>query len=297
VKLSRISALVIMAIVLLMPVVNCESIPEVSPVRQTCIDMMQQVPIDYEDFYFWDSGMLRDDPDLRDMYEIWYERKIDYLEERYGLPASGIEYLAEGEGLLDIMKVDYDIEAFRKTLRPAFYRDTDYEAAEVWRSPPAHEPQDVTGGWVLDEGWLVRGSNNFNVDDYLSATDGRVPSQYDKNAAAVLDRLPEGVLTIIMRSTYPPGIFVSGTTFRKKTGDTLSWINVYKFESAAAADSDKVSAYFQQIEDDFKKAIDELSRRGEAQYLRDFTIERDGEFVNWSVVINIKYAISLLFYG
>jgi hypothetical protein len=259
--------------------------------------MMQQVPADYEDFEFWDAGMLRDDPDLREMYEIWYERKIEYLEEYYGVPGSGIEYLAEGEGMLDIMQVDYDIEALREMLSPAFYLDTDYQAAEVWRSPPAYEPQDVTGGWVLAEGRLVKGGNNFNVDDYLSVMDGKELSQYDENTVAVLDRLPEGVLTEITRFQYPPGIVVSGTAFRKESEDTLSWTNVYMFESAASVDSEEASAYFQQIEDDFNNAMDEFTRRGETQYLSDFIIERDGEFVKWSVVINIQYTIALLFYG
>jgi hypothetical protein len=278
---------------------GCSSGPaaELTLARQACIEMMQQVPVYYEDFEFWDAGSLREDPDLRDMYEIWYERKIEHLEERYGVAGTDIDYFGEGEGLLDIMKVDYDIQALRDRINTDFYRDTDYEDAEVWRSPPAHVPQSVTGGWVLAEGMLVRGGNNSNVDDYLSVSSGKELSMYDKNAAALLEKLPEGTMARITRSPYPRGLIVSGMSFRKETKEIVKWTNVYKFESAEAAGSVEVDEYFQGIENDFGKAAEEFARRGEDSPFRDFCIEREGEFVEWSLLIEVKYMVALLFYG
>jgi hypothetical protein len=271
--------------------------PELSPARLACIEMMQQVPVYYEDFEFWDAEALREDSDLMDMYKVWYERKVDFLEERYGMQSESIEYLAQGEGLLDIIEADYDIGALRDSISLDFYRDTAFEDMEVWKSPPAHDPQSVTGGWVLAEGLLVRGANNSNVDDYLRVATGEELSMYDGNAAGLLDRLPEGVMIRMGRSAYPVGVVVSGMSVRKEGSDTLSWTNVYMFENAEAVRSLEVDEYFNRIEDDFARAQDEMARRGETPPFADFSLEVDEEFVRWSISVETKYMVALLFYG
>jgi len=258
---------------------------------------MKKVPVYYEDFEFWDVGILREDDDLGEMYDIWYERKIEFLEQNYGLQSTSIDYLAQGEGLHDIIKADYDVNALRDRISLDFYRDTSYEDMEVWKSEPSPDPQSVTGSWVLAEGLLVRGANNSNVDDYLRVATGEELSMYDRNAAGLLERLPEGVMIRISRSPYPQGIVVSGGSVQKVEGSTLKWTNLYKFESAESARSPEVDEYFQRIEEDFTKAQDELTRRGEPSPFHDFSLERDGEFVKWSMSIEERYMIALLFYG
>jgi len=89
-------------------------------------------------------------------------------------------------------------------------------------------------------------------------------------------------MTRISRSPYPEGLIISGMSVEKEVNSTLKWTNVYKFDSA---------------EEDFTKAQEELARRGEPSPFRDFSLERDGEFVEWSISIEEKYMIALLFYG
>jgi len=296
----RKSLTLIMAIILLtFPITGChsEAVPEVSPARLACIEMMQEVPVYYEDFQFWDVGMLREDTDLAEMYQVWYGRKVEFLEERYGIPSTSIDYLAQGEGLLDIIKVDYDVGALREKIAADFYPDTNYEDSEVWKSEPSHDPQDVTGGWVLAEGMLVRGANTSNVDDYLRVIGGGELSMYDRNAAELLERLPKGVMTRISRSPYPEGIIVSGMSVEKEANNTLRWTNVYKFESVEATGSQEVDEYFQKIEEDFTKAQAKLTQRDESSPLHDFSLEREGEFIQWNMSIETKYMIAMLFYG
>jgi hypothetical protein len=299
-KLSKtLTLLIMLAFSASLILSGCQGEPqtELTPSHLACIEMMQKVPVYYEDFEFWDVKTLRSDPDLGEMYQIWYERKIAFLEERYGIKSSGIDYLAQGEGLLDIIKTDYDIKALRDRIAVDFYRDTSYEDMEVWKNEPSYDPQDVTGGWVLTEGLLVNGANNSNVDDYLRVTRGEELSMYDKNAAEVLDRLPEGIMIRIIRSTYPEGLVVSGDSVEKVEGSTFRWTNVYKFESPEDVQSADAEKYFKGIEDDFNQAESELTRRGESSPLHDFSLEYDGEFVKWSTLIEEKYMIALLFYG
>jgi hypothetical protein len=298
-KPVRIITLMVIIALAVLPVLGCKIEPqaELSPARLSCIEMMQQVPVYYEDFEFWDVGMLREDPDLGEMYDIWYERKIKFLEERYGVQSTSIDYLAQGEGLLDIIKADYNIAALRNRINLNFYRDTSHEDMEVWKSEPSRDPQSVTGGWVLTEGLLVRGANNSNVDDYLRVATGKELSMYDRNAAELLERLPEGVTVRISRSPYPESLVVSGMSIEKEANNTIKWTNVYKFESVEAAGRPEVDEYLQKIEEDFTKARDELTRRGESPPFHDFNMSSDGEFVQWSMSVETKYMIALLFYG
>jgi hypothetical protein len=284
---------------LTLPVGGCqgETSDELSPARLACIEMMQGVPVYYEDFEFWDVGALRDDTDLAEMYRVWYERKVEFLEENYGFDSARIDYLGQGEGLLDIIRADYDVGALREKIAAAFYRDTDYADSEVWLSQPSPDPEAVTGGWVLAEGLLVRSVNNSNVEDYLRVIGGEELSLYDKNAAALLEELPEGLMLRLARYPYPAGLVVSGIAVSKEDGETLKWTNVYKFESEEAARSDEADEYFDEIEAGFAEAESVMAERGESFTLRDFSLERDGEFVRWSVVVGVEYMIALLFYG
>lgn len=265
---------------------------EASPARLACIEMMQWVPVYYEDFEFWDVGKLRGDADLAEMYSIWYERKVEFLEENYGIPSAGIDYFGEGEGMLDFIKMDYDTGTLRDRIAADFYRDTETTDIEVWKSP-----QNMSGGLALVEGLLVRGANNDNIDDYLSVAAGEELSMYDKNAAGLLERLPEGIMTRITRSPYPEGLIISGMSFYKETNNDLRWTNVYRFESAEAARSGEVDEYFRMIEEDFTKAQDEMAKRGEPPPFNDFRLERDGEYATWSLSIVTKYMTAMLFYG
>jgi len=298
-KYGRIIALMIIMTLAVLTVPSCKSgsQAELSPARLACIEMMQKMPVYYEDFEFWDVGILREDPDLREMYQIWYERKIEFLEQNYGLQGNSIDYFAQGEGLLDIIKANYDAGALRDRINVDFYRDTSHEDMEVWKSEPSHDPQSVTGGWVISEGFLVRGANNSNIDDYLRVATGEELSMYDKNASELLKRLPEGVMMRISRSPYPEGLIVSGMSIEKEANNTLKWTNIYKFESVEAAGSPEVDEYFKKIEEDFTKAQTELTQRGGSSPFHDFSLERDGEFIQWSMSIETKYMIAMLFYG
>jgi hypothetical protein len=270
---------------------------ETTPARRACIEMMQKVPVYYEDFEFWDVRALREDPDLSEMYQIWHERKVEFLEERYQIESQDIDYLAQGEGLLDIILTKYDIEALRDRISLDCYHDTSYEDMEVWKSEPSPDPESVTGGWVLAEGRLVRGANNSNVDDYLCVAGGKELSMYDMNAAGLLERLPQGLMTRIIRSPYPEGLIVSGMSVTKEEKSTLRWTNVYKFESPEHVKSQDAEEYFKGIEDEFRDAEDAFAEGSEPMPFHSFTIEQDKEFVEWSMLIEEKYMIALLFYS
>jgi hypothetical protein len=156
-KFGRTLILTIIMALAVLPVPGCQGEPkeEIGPARLACIEMMQKVPIYYEDFEFWDVGKLREDTDLADLYQIWYERKAQFLEQNYAVPGAGVDYLAEGVGLLDIFKLDYDIDSVREKISAEFHRDTNYPDVEVLKTEPSHDPQASTSGWVLGEGLLV----------------------------------------------------------------------------------------------------------------------------------------------
>jgi hypothetical protein len=104
-------------------------------------------------------------------------------------------------------------------------------------------------------------------------------------------------MTRISRSPYPQGIVVSGMSVTKEAKSTLRWTNVYKFESPEHVKSQDAEEYFKGIEDEFRDAEDAFAEGSEPMPFHSFTIEQDKEFVEWSMLIEEKYMIALLFYS
>jgi len=260
--------------------------------KKACIELMQKVPVYYEDFEFWDVKTLQSDPDLGEMNKVWQERRGGFLE-IFGISGTDIDYRADA-GVLTLVMGNFDPQDVGDSLVDDYYRDTSYTDMEVWVAKPSEEPPRRGGAYALTEGLFVWG-NKFNVDDYLRLVRGEELSMYDKNAAEVLERLPEGIMTRISRSPYPEGLIVSGSTVEKVGKSTYRWTNVYKFESPE--DVESASDYFKKTEDDWKEAESRFAERGEPNPFSTFTIEQDEEFVEWSVLVEEKYMIALLFYG
>lgn len=260
--------------------------------KKACIELMQKVPVYYEDFEFWDVRTLQSDPDLGEMNKVWQERRGGFLE-IFGISGTDIDYRADA-GVLTLVMGDFGLQDVGDSLVDDYYRDDSYEDMEVWVAKPSEEPPRRGGAYALTEGLFVWG-NKFNVDDYLRVVRGEELSMYDKNAAELLERLPEGIMTRISRSPYPEGLIVSGMSIEKEEKSTLRWTNVYKFKSPE--DVEGAEEYFKKIEDDWKEAESVFAERGEPSLFHTFTIEQEGEFVKWSMLIEEKYMIALLFYG
>ena len=152
----------------------------------------------------------------------------------------------------------------------------------------------MSGAFILLEGLLINFANTIDVDEYYRVAKGDELSMYDRNAADFLERLPEGIMTTITRYPYPEGLIVSGMSVSKEDQNTPRWTNVYKFESAEAANSIEAKEYFEGIEDSFNSA---LAQGGESSPFRDFILEREEEFIIWNVLVEVEYMISSIFYG
>ena len=267
---------------------------EETTAQRACIELMQKVPVYYEDFEFWDAKTLRSDPDLGEFYKVWHERRGGFLDV-FRISSTEIDYRADA-GVLTLVAGDFGLQDVGDSLVDDYYRDASYQDMEVWVAKPSEEPPRRGGAYALTEGLFVWG-NKFNVDDYLRVVRGEELSMYDKNAAEVLKRLPEGIMTRISRSPYPEGVIISGSSIRKEEKGTYSWVNVYKFESPEAVESADADEYFKGIEDDFKEAESVFAERGEPCPFRSFTLEQEGEFVEWSALVEEQYMIALFFYG
>jgi len=272
-----------------------ESTPvETDPTKLACIEMMQKVPIDYEDFEFWDVKALRGDPELNSMYQEWHERRMDWAE-NLGVNISEVDYVAESE-VLTLISGNLSLDEIRDTISINYERNYSYTQAEVWSARPELEPQTTGGAITLSEGLFVWG-NDFNIDDYLDVASGKEPSMYDNDTFSLLQKLPEGIEMRIIREVYLEGLVIQGMSVMKEGNGTFRWTNVDMFENAIAATSNKADDYYQDVEDDFKNSQIMAVERGLTFPYSDFTLKRDGEFVEWSVLAEEQAMIGLLFYG
>ncbi len=267
-----------------------------TPAGLACIEIMQKVPIYYDGLVFWDVETLRNDPDLAEVYQLFYDRCVDHIAERFGIDGDSIDYLTEAE-TATLTTGDFDLDVIRENMPVGFTRDTNYEALEVWQRPPSQDWQDFTGGVILAEGLFIWGANTSDVYEILSVYDGEELSMYDESAAEVLERLPVVLVASVNRYPYPEGLIVSVMAFAKEEAGTYRWMWVYKFESPEYIASADAEEYFQEIEDEFEEAESAYAERGEPCPYQSFTLERDGEFVEWSVIVVEEYMIYSLFYG
>lgn len=296
-----IALIVAIVLVALVALGGCggEDQTESTSARLACIELMQKVPLSpvyYESFYFWDVKTLRSDPDLAETYQIFYERRVDFLVELFEMDIDSIDYVANAH-TVTLMKGDFDLDTIRENMPVGFTRDTDYEVPEVWERPPSHDWRDITGGVIFTEDLFIWGANSSDLGELLPVYENEELSMYDENAAEVLDRLPAALVTSIIRYSYPKGFVISVMAFTKEETGAYRQINVYKFESPEYVTSADVEEYFQRIEDDFEEAESVFAERGEPCPFRSFTIERDGEFVEWSMIVEQEYMIAVLFYG
>lgn len=266
---------------------------ETSSSRLTCIELMQKVPVYSESFEFWDAAVLREDPDLSDMYQLWYERRGEWLA-NFGIESADIEYVVEAE-VLTLAIASFGLDDVRDSMAEDYTRDTAYDS-EVWVAKYGGATSPIGGAVALTEGLFVWG-NQSDIDDYLLVASGEEPSMYDQNAADLLERMPEGVMLRIFRNYYPEGLLVSGDSVEKVEGTTLRWANFYLFESAEAAADARASEYFTGIEEEFEEANAMFAEGDETSPFSDFSLELDGAFIEWSLLIETEYMIYMLFYG
>jgi hypothetical protein len=268
--------------------------------RLACIELMQKVPIlpVYCDvgLEFWDVKTLRSDPDLAETYQVFYERRADFLVELFEMDIDSIDYMANAH-TVTLMKGDFDLDTIRENMPVGFTRTPDYEVPEVWERPPSHDWRDITGGVMFTEDLFIWGANSSDVGELLPVYENEELSVYDENAAEVLDRLPSALVVSFIRYSYPEGWVISATAFTKEETGAFRQINLYKFESPDYVASAEVAEYFQKIEDDVEEIEGVFAERGEPCPVRSFTIEQDGEFVEWSVIVEEEYMIAFFFYG
>jgi hypothetical protein len=268
-----------------------------TPAGLACIEMMKKVPSSYKDsFTFWDVKTLRSDPDQALMCQVFYDQKGDFFE-HWGIDGDSVDYMVHAKSVT-LVKGDFDLDAIRENIPADFIRDTDYETPEAWRSPPVQDPeQDIGGGVILAEGLFIRGYNSGDLDKLLPVYKREELPVYDENAVDILERLPETLEIQFGHRSGPEGLIIEATAVVKEEAGTYRWISVYKFESPEYVASADVDEYFQRYEDSYGEVESEYAERGQPSPIHSFTLEKDGEFLEWSIIVEEEYMIAILFYG
>ncbi len=269
-----------------------------TPAGLACIEMMKKVPKYYKDsFVFWDVKTLRSDPDHAEVYQFCCHQWDD-LFELWGIDGDGVDYLVQA-GSITLVGGDFDLGAIRENIPVNFVRDTNYEALEVWMRQPVYDPQkDFDGGVILAEGLFIRGRDMSDMDDLLSVYEHeKLSLYYDENAVEMLERLPEALEIEFGRTQSPKGIIISAAVIAKEEAGAYRWIWIYKFESPEYVASDYIEEYFQRYGDSHRETESEFAERGEPRPFHSFTLEKDGEFVEWSIIAEGLYLMSVIFYS
>ena len=285
--LAIVASCLILAIVLIL---TCGS-PEASA-RAACIKLMKKVPAGYQDFEFWDIDTMRDNRDYASMYDVWVEKHGGY---RDIIPVAGIEYRASG-GVLTMVTCDLPLDDIRNKLSNDYYRDNGYTDSEVWLLKPEQQDRGLIGAFVLDDGFVIWG-NKFNIDDYLGVVLKGRPSFYKDDVAGIVERLPAGIM-IRASVTRVTGLgSITAMTVAPEKAGVYRWTSVTRFLDTGDIADHLVEVYIESLENDFRRTEEIYRERKEPSPFRDFSLERNGPDVTWSVLVDDEQMIALLFYG
>jgi hypothetical protein len=260
--------------------------------NQTWIEFMRKIPAGYQDFEFWDAGVMRNNRDLAGIYDVWLERRGGY---HNIISLDDIEYRASGDALT-MVTGDLPLDDIRDKLSEYYYRDNGYTDSEVWLLKPEHQDRGLTGAFVLDDGLVVWG-NKFNIDGYLGVISEGRPSFCKDDVAAIVGRLPSGIMVRVSVSTVTGLGSITATTVELVEKGVFRWTSVTRFLDTDEIADHLIELYMESLENDFRRAEEIYGDSSEISPFHDFTIERKGPDITWSVLVNEEQMISLLFYG
>lgn len=285
--LAVVTSFLIVAIVL---ITICGSLE--TSTKAACIELMKKVPAGYQDFEFWDVETMRDNRDLTAMYEVWLEKRRD---SRDIVSGADIEYRATG-GVLTMVTGGLPLGSIRDKLSNDYYWNRAYSDSEVWLLKSERQDRGLTGAFVLDGG-LVAWGNKSNIDDYLGVVDYDRPSFYEDDVAGIVERLPAGIM-LRASVTKVTGLgSITAMTVKLEKKGFYRWTSATRFLDTGDIANHLVEVYIESLENDFERAEKIYSERKERYPFRDFTLERNGTEVTWSVLVDEQEMIALLFYG
>ena len=215
----------------------------------------------------YDLQTIRDDKDLNDVYESieknWPEKLdeygLDVDDTNYMSAAGGMSYIARAGGIT-ILGGKFDLEDVRDELDDAEFDKDDYKGVELWTGED--EAVAISGDKVLY-------GDKDNIKDYIKVMKGDQQSVYDddEDFREVIDRLPGGLLTIVVTSglsEYKNAV-ANGYMCSKEDGDTLKMKGVTKFDD----------------EDDAEDAKSDLKRDLKEEW-DDVDVELKGKFLEYT---------------
>jgi hypothetical protein len=285
VLLAVVASCLIIAIVLIFTLGS----PEASP-GAACIELMKKVPAEYLDFEFWDVGTLRDDRRLSEMYDVWLEKRGGH---QNIIPVAGIEYHASG-GVLNMVTGDLPLGSIRDRLSKDYYLDKSYLDSEVWLLKTEQQGRGLTGAFILDGGLVVWG-NKSNIEDYLGVINNNEPSFYEDDIAGIVERLPAGILYRASVTAVTGLGSITAMTVAPEGKGGYRWTSITRFLDTGDIANHLVEVYIESLENDFQRAEKIYDRRNETSPFRNFTLQRNGTEVTWSIYVNEEAMIALLF--
>ena len=251
-------------------------------------DMAKMVPDDASTFAHFDLQTMRDDKDLKEIYEKMTEGSRDDWD-ALGFDMDDINHMAAAEGEegfsdgLGILKGNFDLEDVRDELDDADFDEDEYKGIEIWKR----------ASWLGgDSAIAISGDtliigNKDSVKDCIKVMKGSEKSVYDDNEdfRDVIDRLPGGIITIVSpsgcRHKYE-GTLMAGFVNIKEDEDTLKVHVVIKFDDEDDAEDAK-----SELKRDLKEEMDDVEVKQNGVFLEctakgDFEDDEDDDsFSDW----------------
>ena len=109
--------------------------------------------------------------------------------------------------------------------------------------------------------------------------------------------MPSGIMASGSVTTVTGLGSITAMTVEPVEKGVFRWTSVTRFLDIDEIADHLIELYMESIENDFLRAEEIYGERNEPSPFRDFTIERVGPDITWSVLVDEEVMIGLLFYG
>ncbi len=222
------------------------------------LEMLKIMPKETTSFIYWNIEALRDNKDLAKFYDNpkskddWMGKEGEQLKS-FGIEPPSVDYFACGgeQGTTKVFMGNFDHKYIKDALLDLDYEMQSYpnEAAKKWIGP---SEEDKAVGLIKDI--VIIGDGN-SVDDFNDVFTGDKSSlQDDEYAKGIAERLPSGILVMVMKAEEPPKyhrLLAWGVSYEREDEDMLRLKAAYRFDGKGFAEESLL-----EIKDDWESERD-----------------------------------------
>lgn len=227
------------------------------------------IPAGSSNIVHFDIEKIRQDGELKDMYESMSASNEFSIE--LDISLDDVYYYCMSETnfeLVTMLSGNLDFKDIRDQLGNIDYRDEVYMDAEIWLSGSGAVA-------IVDDILIIGPEDGVKGSIEIMTADGASIYDDDQDLKDVIDKLPSGLITAILNTTYYTDSTSMGYSIHKVDSGTMEMNALVKFKNSDAA-AEAISVISDELDNE--------------DVFSEFNISQENEYVEFSVELSSEFA-------